>query len=207
MTHVHRRISLGFTDDPVPEGTHLCLIFTDEQERVDCLLKFLLSGLQSGERTACFSEKLDEKTVREFLTRNGISYDERKEKNAITLSGTSAVYFKDGVFDPERMLKTLTAFYQDAKTQGFAGARVIGEMTPEVERVPGGERLMEYESRVTMLVCDIPVTAVCQYDAKVFDGATIMNELKVHPKMIVNGAIVKNPFFIEPEVYLKGCEI
>lgn len=197
-------ISLGFTDEKVPAGTHMCLIFTDESERVDSLLRFLLSGLQTGERAACFSEKVDEESVREYLAKNGISYDERKEHQAITLSGTSAVYFKDGVFDPDRMLNTLKQFYLDAKQQGFTASRIIGEMTPEIEKVPGGERLLEYESRVTMMVREFPVTAVCQYDANQFDGATIMNVLKVHSKMIVNGAVVRNPFFIEPEEYLKG---
>lgn len=53
-----------------------------------------------------------------------------------------------------------------------------------------------------MLLRDHPITTVCQYDANSFDGATIMEVLKVHPKMIVNGAVINNPFFIEPEDYL-----
>ena len=85
---------------------------------------------------------------------------------------------------------------------GFPAARVIGEMIPEVQIVPGGERLLEYESRVTMMLREEPVTSVCQYNANVFDGATIMEILKVHPQMIVNGNVVNNPFYIKPEKYL-----
>lgn len=196
-------VALGFTEEPVLAGTHMCLIFTDEKERQDSMLKFLLSGLKGGERAACFSENISEETVRAFLDKEGISYDERKDQNAITLSGTRKVYFEGGVFDPDRMLKTLTRFYHQAMDQGFPGARVIGEMTPEIEQMPGGERLMEYESRVSLLVRECPITTVCLYDARAFDGATILNVLKVHPKMIVNGAVVQNPFFIEPELYLR----
>lgn len=195
-------VALGFTEEPVPVGTHMCLIFTDEKERQDSLLKFLLSGLKGAERVACFSENISEETVRAFLEKEGISYDEHKGQQAISLSGTREVYFEGGVFDPERMLKTLTSFYQTSQAQGFPAARVIGEMTPEIEHVPGGERLMEYESRVSLLVRDCPITTVCLYDARAFDGATILNVLKVHPKMVVNGAVVQNPFFIEPETYL-----
>jgi hypothetical protein len=203
MLHKHTCVSLGFTDEEVPVGTHMCLVFTTEEERVDSLLKFLLSGLQSGERTACFSEKLTEETLRAFLSEHGISYDERKEQKALTLTGTSQVYFEGGVFDPERMLNTLVSYYEEAMEMGFPAVRVIGEMTPEVERLPGGERLLEYECRVTMLLRDYPVTAVCQYDANAFDGATIMNVLKVHPQMLVNGSVIANPFFVEPESYLR----
>ena len=55
--------SLGFADGEVPVGTHICQIFTDDDERDDALLSFLLSGLRSRERAACFSEKTDEKKL------------------------------------------------------------------------------------------------------------------------------------------------
>ena len=206
MCKDHLKVSLGFTDEKVPVGTHMCLIFTDEEERKDSLLKFLLSGLKTGERMACFSNKTDEETLREFFMENGVSFDEKKGDNAISLSGTDEVYFQDGVFDPDRMLSTLTDFYDESKRMGFPASRVIGEMSPEIETVPGGDRLLEYESRVSMLLRDHPVTSVCQYDANSFDGATIMEVLKVHPKMIVKGSVVNNPFFIEPETYLGGLE-
>ncbi len=204
MHQNHTKVSLGFTDDKVPAGTHICLIFSKEEERVDCLLKFLLTGLQGKERTICFSEKLTEETVRDFLAKNDISYNEYKAQSAITLAGTSEVYFQGGVFDPDRMLSKLAAFYDEARELGFTNSRVIGEMTPEIQQIPGGERLLEYESRVSILLRDRPVTTVCQYNANSFDGATILEVLKVHPKMLVNGTIINNPFFIEPEEYLTG---
>jgi len=198
-----RTISLGFSEEKVPEGAHLCLVFSNEEERIDCLLKYLLSGLVEGESCAAFSNSLTEESVRAFLAEHGIDYDERKSLGSISLSGTNEVYFEDGCFDPERMLNNITNFYQQAITQDYAGARVIGEMVPEVESVPGGDRLLEYECRISLLVRHTPVTAICQYDARAFDGATIMEILKVHPQIIVNGSIVSNPLFIEPEDYLQ----
>jgi hypothetical protein len=197
---------IGFANEEVPVGTHMCLIFTSENERTDTLLKFLLSGLRRDESTACISEKITEEELRIYFRENGISYDERKAQGQITLSDTSEVYFKDGIFDPDRTLHTLTQFYLDAKSAGLPAARIIGEMVPEVKSTPGGERLLEYESRVSILVRTHPVTAICQYDANRFDGKTIMEVLKVHPKMMVNGSVVHNPFFIEPEEYLKGLK-
>ncbi len=203
MCENSKTVSLGFTEERVPAGTHMCLIFTDDDERLDSLLKFLLSGVMEGERAACFSEKVTEEMIRAYFAKHGISYDERKTDNAISCSPTSEVYFRDGIFDPDRMLNTLSSFYQQTQDLGFTGGRVIGEMTPEVEHVPGGDRLLEYESRVSLMVREKPVTAVCQYDANKFSGAAIMNVLKVHPKMIVNGIVVHNPLFIEPEQFLK----
>lgn len=195
-------VSLGFLEQEVKEGTHVCLVYTDDKERDHSLLSFLLSGLKAKERAACFSNNMIEQTLADYLGENGISYNDSVKSHALSLSGTNEVYFEGGYFDPDRMLNTLKQFYSDSQNMGFESSRVIGEMVPEVEKVPGGERLLEYESRVTQLLRDAPITTVCQYDARDFDGATILEVLKVHPQMIVNGMLVENPFYITPEDYL-----
>lgn len=90
-------------------------------------------------------------------------------------------------------------FHKDSVTNGFPASRVIGKMSAEIQHIPGGSRLLEYESRVSLLLKDHPVTAVCQYDANAFDGATLMKILKVHPMMVIRGAVVRNPCYIQPD--------
>ena len=203
MGHNHPLVSLGFTEEKIPVGGHICQIYSDDEEGLDSLLKFLLSGLQTGERAACFSERVDEEVLSEYFAHYDISYDEYKQNKRMILSGANSVYFQDNIFDPDRMLDVLANYHQESLDLGFSASRVIGEMTPEVQNVPGGDRLLEYESRVSMLLEDHPVTTVCQYNANLFDGATIMDILKVHPQMIVRGAVVHNPFYIPPEEFLK----
>ena len=196
--------SLGFTDEKVPIGAHICQIFSNHNERIDALLKFLLSGLQAGERTTCFSDMIDEETLRKFFSSQNISYDERKQNKAIALAGTKEVYFQENVFDPDRMLNTLSTYHQESLDLGFPAVRVIGEMMPEIRGISGGDRLFEYESRLTMLLRDNPVTTLCQYDANVFSGAAIMDVLKVHPLIIVKGQLVHNPFCLLSDDFLKA---
>ncbi len=197
-----QNVSLGFTEDAVPEGTHMCLVFTKEEERVNSLLKFLLSGLENNERCACFTERISEEDIRKYLESNRISYKECQDRDSVSVSKTNEVYFPENSFEPERMLSLLSDFYDDSEKLGFSACRVIGEMEPRIERISGGERLLEYESKVSLLVKEKPITTICQYDAKMFSGGVIMEILKVHPRMIVNGAVVQNPYFIEPEEYL-----
>ncbi|GFK93138.1 hypothetical protein NNJEOMEG_00969 [Fundidesulfovibrio magnetotacticus] len=201
--HESRTISLGFTGQRFPQGAHVCQIYGDDQERQDAILSFLLTGLQAGERSACFSEALKEDLAAEYLGRHGIDLDEARAGGMLLLSGTREVYFHEGRFEPERMVGLLEAFHDDAGVRGFSGARVIGEMLPEVQALPGGSRLIEYEAMVNQMLRRHPVTAVCQYDARAFDGATILEVLKVHPYMIVRGEVVGNPFFTPPEDFLR----
>lgn len=199
-----KNIDLGFAELQLSPGTHICQIYDNEEERNNSLLRFLLAGIKAGEKNACFSEAVDEKTIKDFCNNHGVQYSEAVEIGAFSLSSTKKVYFKDGYFSPENMLSLLTEFHNSSVKEEFTGARVIGEMIPEIKEIKGGERLLEYESKVTLLLKEHPVTAVCQYNANSFDGVTIMDVLKVHPMMIVSGTVVNNPFYIEPELFLKS---
>lgn len=204
MNSKDRKIKIGVSDQEFQQGVHICQIVSDDAEKEDTLLKFLLSGVQAGERTACFSDKASRNIVEKFLNEYEISADEVIDSGMLSMSGTKEVYFQNDCFEPERMLNVLKEYHQSSISNGYPAARVIGEMAPEVENIKGGERLLEYEARVSMLLRDHPVTAVCQYDAREFSGATLMDILKVHPLMIVKGAVVHNPFFIPPEEILAG---
>ena len=195
--------SLGFMEEKIPVGAHICQIFNDDDERIDSLLKFLLSGVEARERSTCFSDKTSEETVRKYFSTHNIIYDERKQNSEISLAGAKDIYIPNNVFDPDRMLNTLRNFHQESLDLGFTAARAIGEMIPEVQNATGGSRLIEYESRITLLLKEYPVTTVCQYDTNVFSGAVIMDVLKVHPHVIIRGSVVHNPFYMQPHEILR----
>jgi len=195
-------VCLGFTEEKFPAGTHICHIYSKDAERSNSLFEFLRCGLEAGERTACFSEKVDEAALSKFLGSHKISLKDSKARGDLSLADANGVYFKDNRFDLERMLELLRQFEVASREAGCPACRVIGEMTPEIKNIEGGSRLLEYECRVSLLLKEHPVTAVCQYNAAEFDGATIMDILKVHPLMVVRGSVLKNPFFIPPEQFL-----
>lgn len=207
MDNKKKKINLGFTSQQFEQGVHICQIYSDDEERHGALVNYIISGLNAGESTACFTENETEITLKDYFEKNGYSYHEVINDGEFTLSKTAEVYFENGTFEPERMLKLIKEFYEKSASQNRTGARVIGEMIPEIEHIPGGSRLLEYESKISILLRKYPVTAVCQYDARKFDGATIMDILKVHPYMIVRGSVIHNPFFIQPEEYLSGIDV
>ena len=102
------------------------------------------------------------------------------------------------------MLENMKKAYEDALKNGYRGARGTGEMLWGTRKIKGVEKLMEYESRINIMTRTHPFTAVCWYDARECDVATIRECLKVHPYLIVKGNVVMNPYFIPPEEYLKN---
>jgi len=202
MTDHDGNISLGFTSQAFTPGVHICQIVTDDEERQNSILKFLLSGLEANELTSCFSDQVADSVVADYLGKHGISCKDVRDSGALTLAGTRDIYFENNRFDPDRMLNMLAKYHEDSVDRGFSAARVIGEMSPEVQHLDGGDRLFEYEYKVNLLLKKHPVTAVCQYDARLFSGEMIMDVLKVHPLMVLRGSVVHNPFFIPPEKFI-----
>jgi hypothetical protein len=93
------------------------------------------------------------------------------------------------------------AFLTEAEGLDLDGARATGE-TSWSREVPGGELIVEYEAKLNTLLLDLPVTALCQYDVHRFDGATILDILRVHPLMLIAGQVVANPYYVGHEQFL-----
>jgi hypothetical protein len=194
-THVHqprRPVPLGFTPDPFPEGTHICYLYSDEEERKRFMSEYVTSGLDDHESVfylADTASDLLERAVREL----GIATVDGHSDH-LTIATALATYCPNGEFVPEEMLAKLRDMYNNLPASSN-GARVAGEMTWATHQLPGTDRLVEYEGRVNDLLKEYPLTTLCQYDTRKFDGATIFELLNVHPVMIVHGQIMRNPFY------------
>jgi hypothetical protein len=120
-----------------------------------------------------------------------------------TISRAVDVYCSDSQFVPENTLQKLRQMHENSLSEAYSGTRLTGEMTWALrEGIQGTERLMEYEALVNNVLLEYPLTAICQYDARRFDGATLFDVLNVHPMMIIRGQVVRNPYYLEPEVFL-----
>jgi len=194
---------MGFTLESFSAGTHMCLIYADESERRKTIGKFLASGLLAKEKVAYFADTLTPNEVCEWLRNMGIALP---ENDGFAIMDAGKTYCPCGEFVPETMLQTLREFYRQAKQEGYPNARVSGEMSWALKGIPGSNRLMEYEALVNEVLITHPVTAICQYDASRFSGATILDVLKVHPMMVVRGQVVQNPFYMKPRDFLKDYQ-
>ncbi|MFW6388075.1 MAG: MEDS domain-containing protein [bacterium] len=190
-----RAVDFGFTEAVVPSGTHVCHIYDDNEERTDAFVRFLLKGLELRELSAGFSDALCESDFSAHLA-------DGQSLRRLRLKPTAETYFPDNRFDPDGMLRSLAALYDRSRDEGFTGTRVIGEMAPEIETMEGADRLLEYESRVNLLLGDRAMTVMCRYDTSAFSGAKLMDVLKSHPLMVVRGSIIHNPFYLSPEIVL-----
>jgi hypothetical protein len=197
-----RMISLGFDAEPHPMGTHMCFIFNDEQERRWVTSKFIQSGLNGHEQVSYFVDTMTPENLKKWMVELGVTLPDELEGRQFNFAEAEKTYCPDGTFRVDRMIDTVGEAHHRNIREGYVGARLTGEMTWSKRGLPGSQNLAEYECRLNILLRAVPTTAVCQYDAQRFDGATLYDILSVHPMMIVHGQVVRNPDYIEPEVFL-----
>lgn len=202
-----REISLGFSEEKVLEGQHICYLFNDDTERLRVMSKYLESGILDGEELLYLVDAMTPDEMLDSLEELGI--DARSEKSSLTMAEATPAYCPHGTFNCEEMLSVVKAFYkQSVRKEGFPGARGTGEMSWCLQEGMADENaLMEYEAKLNQLLVKYPYTACCQYDSRLFHGSTIMNVLAVHPVMIVRGQLVQNPYYVEPEIFLKELHL
>lgn len=200
---IYKEVSMGFTRELYPAGTHMCLIYSDDPERLKLISKFLESGLSAGEKVTYFVDTMTPGDLQNCLVNMGVNIPHNRNLEQFSIRVAMNTYCPNGKFVPGDMLDTLRGYYQEAIKEEYSGVRVSGEMSWALKGIPGSERLLEYEALVNDVLVTHPITAICQYDANCFDGATILDVLRVHPMIIVHGQIVRNHYYMKPEDFLK----
>lgn len=197
-----RLVSLGFTAERFPAGTHMCYIFNDDAELLDVISKFVESGVRANETVGYFTDLLSPGEMRDRLRTSGAELPQSTDDRRLAIGPALATYCPEGRFEPAQMLQRLRDMYSSSVAEGYAGARATGEMTWALRGLPGSERLIEYEALINTVVREYPTTAICQYDARRFDGGTLFDVLSVHPMMVIRGQVVRNPYYVESDRFL-----
>lgn len=185
-----------FSSEQLRPGTHICLAFRDELKRRRIMAQFVESGVVDNERVLYFADIVQPSEVVDWLAELDVDVSAARAESSFSVQSASKTYCPDGTFKPNRMLDKLKSTYSSSLQEGHPAARVTGEMSWALRGFPGSERLMEYEIAINSVVKSHPITAMCQYDMNQFDPALILYALQVHPYMIMDTSLVKNPYYI-----------
>lgn len=199
-----RTLAMGFTDERFPRSAHICLIFNSEEERRKIVSEYLAAGFEQRNLVRYFADVTAPETVRSWLSERGVDAAAAEERGAFGILSALGAYCPEGHFDPAAVIAGLKKRYVLAENAGYTASRVSGEMSWVLRNRPGSERFLEYEALLNTIDTHYPHVGVCQYDARLFDGATLFKVLQLHPYMVSKGQIVRNPDYTRPEEFLQG---
>jgi hypothetical protein len=183
-------------------GDHICGFYRRPAERDEILIPFLVEGVRAGDTCTCV---VDSCTPDEVLAAMAEQVDVGPPVagSQLEVLDSDSTYLAGGGFLPERMLQ----FWEGRARQspapaGAAFARNIGDMSwaHRNERVVGD--LIGYESALNRIISNFPQVNLCLYDLTRCSGELIMDVLKTHPKALLGGMVIDNPYYLEPDEFL-----
>jgi hypothetical protein len=175
------QVSSDFWVEGFDSCIHVCQLFSDKDDRLESMSRYLASGIAAGQKCCCCA--LDDVPLDDAQSALGaclasfsLSVEDACISGQLSFVEADNVLLTDGRFDPERLLSQLSEFCDSARGEGWSGA------------------LVEFEVEVNRLLLNRPMAIVCQYDLRRFDGAILMDVLRVHPFIMIRGSVMRNPF-------------
>lgn len=207
MNDQSHEVDLGFTQEVLPECHHVCLVYDNKEQRRKIVAEYLAAGLKQGEFVRYFSDTTPPENIRSWLSEAGADLPKAEEDGSFGIVTAENAYCPSGRFVPQEVLAGVAARYTTLKKTAYSGSRVTGEMTWVLRDIPDSDRFLEYEVGLNMITEPFPHIGMCQYDARLFDGATLFKVLQVHPYVIAQGQIVRNPYYMRPEEFLAELKV
>jgi hypothetical protein len=195
-------VDFGIPGLQVSSGDHVCAFYQGQAERSDVLLPFLRAGLAAGDKCICVMDPSDLDAVVGDLGA-GLVDGRAQLDHQLDVLPVDLVYLRTGAFVPDLMLDFWDEAVSSAlEDDGFSFVRAVGDTTWAL-RSPGAvDDLIVYESRLNRFLPLYPQLILCLYDVTRFTGEMIVDAVKTHPKVLIHGAIVENPDYLEPEEFL-----
>jgi hypothetical protein len=192
-------VTLGIPGLDMQAGDHVCAFYRGGN-RDEVLVPFLEGGLREGDKCICVIEDPRSDPLLGLLEPLGEACVERHQLELFEWANT---YLTDGRFVTDRMMR----FWDDQVTAALSGGgygfvRVVGEMAWATAGAPGTDELVAYESELNRFLPRHPQVILCLYDISRFGGELVVEMLKTHPKVVLNGILVDNPYYLEPDEFL-----
>ncbi len=194
-------MSLGFGGYTCNWGTHFCGLYESDEERDTIMFGFLAQGLCDRELLVCCPGEAHYDHALDRVHAQCPGAD-RPGPDSFRLLHSRELYHPQGFFSPQAMLKAHDDIWAENLQTGTRNVRGTAEMGWALEKIPGIEHLMAYESILNTFIWGKPWISICMYDVNRFPGATIMKVLQTHPFVITGGGIFENPYFVQPKKWV-----
>jgi hypothetical protein len=192
---------LGIPGASVESGDHLCAFYRGLAERDEILLPYLRAGLHAEEKCICIIDASEPSVVLDRIG-DGIDVDGCVASGQLEVRTSDETYFRTGGFSIAEMVEFWDAAVGGAITGGrFSCSRAVGEMSWALRDAPGVDLLVDYESEINRFAPQYPQLLLCLYDLERFGGEIVVELLKTHPKMLVSGMVLENPYYQPPDEF------
>jgi len=175
---------------PPATPNHICALYDSLDVRDDMVIRFVREGLAQGDKCVCFVDH-------DFMQR--LMLDDAAANvvpRQLEFHSADDAYLDNGSFSKEMMIDRLTRHVTSAIDDGYPLTRLVGDMSWVIHNRIDPAMVVAYEAEVNDFAQRLPQIAFCLYDLALFDGSVVVDVLRTHPKIYLNGMILTNPYYV-----------
>ena len=197
-------IALGVNGLEAQVGDHICGLYAGQSQRDQVVIPFLEAGLTAGDKCICVVDETDPAKIFKKLGHNADTSASAAAKQLEVIRAAD-LYLRSGRFCADEIIGSWKAAIADAMYDGrFDLVRAV-ETWSRRDVVPDMHELLLLESEMNRYLPLYPQVVVCLYDIDRFGAGIIVDLLKTHPRMLVGGMLIENPYFLTPDELLAGA--
>jgi hypothetical protein len=190
--HMPKIEVLPVEEVPHAPPNHICALYDSRDVRDDMIVRFVREGLAQGDKCVCFIDH-----DRDFMHR--LTLDAAASNlmpPQLEFHSADDAYLDNGSFCKEMMIERLARHVACAMNDGYPLTRLVGDMSWIIHNRIDPAMVVAYEAEVNDFARRVPQIAFCLYDLAQFDGSVIVDVLRTHPKIFLNGMILTNPYYV-----------
>lgn len=172
-------------------GDHICGFYSGSSARDALATAWMDEGVRAGHKCVCF---LDDSPALRHRMRDRLP----RQRDQVEFRGVDDAYVPAGRFCKDTMLGRLEEAVAGATAAGYPGVRLLGDMSWVIRPGVDTKAVFDYEAEVNALSPRHPASFVCLYDLDRFDGALVIEVLRTHAKVLLNGLVITNPYHTGP---------
>src|SRR4051812_39566504 len=152
----------------VAPGEHACCVFESDDDQANLLARFAREAVARCDRIFYLADRSDDSKVVDILTDAGLDGKTMLDTGALQVLRSSEMPLQDG-FDRDRQLTVWRQLTGLARNDGYRGLAVAAEMSWALTWEVDLDALIGYEATSEQVFTSGELSAVCQYDARLFD--------------------------------------
>ncbi len=182
-------------------GQHICGLYSGDRERDEILVPFLEAGLRAGDKCICVVDGAEPLEVIGALDPD-VDARARADRAQLDVMRASDTYLRSGSFSAAEIIGLWKMTISEAMYDGrFDMVRAV-ETWSQRDVIPEPGELLSLESEMNRFVPLYPQVILCLYDVGSFGGGIVVDLLRTHPKVLLGGMILDNPYYTTPDVFL-----
>ena len=196
------KVPLGLLGLTVPRGTHICAFYRGAQGRDEIVVPFLAEGIRAQDKCLCILDSAD--AARRAGPAGPAGRRRVVGRDRATRTGYSGQRLPALGHVLGRGHARLLGQEADATQaeEGFGLTRATGEMPSVLNQPAGRAEFFRYEAKLNEVIPNYAQVILCLYDLDRFGAEVLMDTLRTHPRVMVDGMVHENPYYIEPGKFL-----